>query len=87
MERRKRFGPYFILKSLEQGPKFGVRVPKYPTDDPNYRIVARQRSRYTHYDFYIRDELMACGFVGRSVRPARPAPPQIGRRRFDSKRS
>jgi hypothetical protein len=58
MERRKRFGPYFILKSLEQGPKFGVRVPKYPTDDPNYRIVARQRSRYTHYYFYIRDEVL-----------------------------
>jgi hypothetical protein len=58
MERRKRFGPYFILKSLEQGPKFGVRVPKYPTDDPNYRIVTRQRSRYTHYYFYIRDEVL-----------------------------
>ena len=58
MERRKRFGLYFILKSLEQGPKFGVRVPKYPTDDPNYRIVRRQRSRYTHYYFYIRDEVL-----------------------------
>jgi hypothetical protein len=58
MERRKRFGPYFILKSLEQGPKFGVRVPKYPTDDPHYRIVTRQRSRYTHYYFYIRDEVL-----------------------------
>ncbi len=58
MERRKRFGPYFILKSLEQGPKFDVRMPKYPTDDPNYRIVARRRSRYTHYYFYIRDEVL-----------------------------
>lgn len=58
MERRKRFGPYFILKSLEQGPKFGVHVPKYPTDDPHYRIVTRQRSRYTHYYFYIRDEVL-----------------------------
>jgi hypothetical protein len=58
MKRRKRFGPYFILKSLEQGPKFGVHVPKYPTDDPNYRIVTRQRSRYTHYYFYIRDEVL-----------------------------
>jgi hypothetical protein len=58
MERRQRFGPYFILKSLEQGPKFGVHVPKYPTDDPNYRIVTRQRSRYTHYYFYIRDEVL-----------------------------
>ena len=58
MERRKRFGVYFIFKSLEQGPKFGIRVPKYPTDDPHYRIVTRQRSRYTHFYFYIRDEVL-----------------------------
>ena len=58
MERQKRFGVYFIFKSLEQGPKFGIRVPKYPTDDPAYRIVTRQRSRYTHYYFYIRDEVL-----------------------------
>jgi len=58
MERQKRFGVYFIFKSLEQGPKFGIRVPKYPTDDPSYRIVTRQRSRYTHYYFYIRDEVL-----------------------------
>ncbi|MBM3275283.1 MAG: hypothetical protein FJZ00_09025, partial [Candidatus Sericytochromatia bacterium] len=58
MERRKRFGPYFILKSLEQGPKFGVRLPKYPTDDPHYRLVSRQRGRYTHYYFYIRDDVL-----------------------------
>jgi hypothetical protein len=58
MERQQRFGVYFIFKSLEQGPKFGIRVPKYPTDDPNYRIVTRQRSRYTHYYFYIRDEVI-----------------------------
>src|SRR4029453_17757285 len=56
LKREDYFGPYFILKSREQGPKFGVHVPKSPTDDPNYRIVTRQRSRYTHYYFYIRDE-------------------------------
>jgi hypothetical protein len=56
MERQKRFGVYFIFKSLEQGPKFGIRLPKYPTDDPAYRIVTRQRSRYTHYYFYIRQD-------------------------------
>ena len=32
--------------------------PKYPTADPDYRIVARQRSRYTHYYFYIRDQVL-----------------------------
>ncbi len=58
MEQQKRFGVYFIFKSLEQGPKFGIRAPKYPTDDPHYRIVTRQRSRYTHYYFYIRDEVL-----------------------------
>jgi hypothetical protein len=58
MERRKRYGPYFIFKSLEQGPKFQVMVPKFPTGDPNYRIIKRTRSRYTHYYFYIRDDVL-----------------------------
>src|SRR6267143_6373514 len=26
--------------------------------DPNYRILARQRSRFTHYYFYLRDETL-----------------------------
>ncbi len=58
MERHQRFGVYFILKSLEVGTNFRVTMPKYPTADPNYRIVARQRSRYTHYYFYIRDQVL-----------------------------
>ena len=58
MERRKQFGVYFIFKSLEQGPTFGTRLPKFPTDDPNYRLLRRHRSRYTHYYFYIRDEVL-----------------------------
>jgi len=58
MIRRNRFGVYFILKSMEQGPTFGSREPKYPTEDPDYRILKRQRSRYTHYYFYIRDEVL-----------------------------
>ncbi len=58
MERRKRFGVYFIFKSLEQGPTFRSLSPKYPTDDPDYRILQRNRSRYTHYYFYIRDEVL-----------------------------
>ena len=58
MERRKRFGVYFIFKSLEQGPTFRSLPPKFPTDDPHYRILQRQRSRYTHYYFYIRDEVL-----------------------------
>ena len=58
MVRSDRYGVYFILKSMEQGPTFRVIVPKYPTKDPNYRILARQRSRFTHYYFYIRDETL-----------------------------
>src|SRR6516225_4015429 len=58
IERRQRFGVYFILKSMEVGPSFRSAVPKFPVTDPHYRILARQRSRYTHYYFYIRDEVL-----------------------------
>ncbi len=58
MERRHRFGVYFIFKSMEQGSAFRSAVPKYPTADPDYRILSRQRCRYTHYYFYIRDEVL-----------------------------
>lgn len=58
MERRNQFGVYFILKSMELGPSFRSALPRFPVDDPHYRILARQRSRYTHYYFYIRDEVL-----------------------------
>src|SRR6516165_1342624 len=58
MAKTNRCGVYFIFKSLENGPTYRVTVPKYPTKDPNYRILARQRSRFTHYYFYIRDETL-----------------------------
>jgi hypothetical protein len=58
MERRQRLGVYFILKSMEQGPTFRSVVPKYPTGDPDYRILKRNWSRYTHYYFYLRDEVL-----------------------------
>src|SRR5271157_689634 len=44
--------------SMEQGRTFRISVPKYPTPDPNHRILAHQRSRFTHYYFYIRDEVL-----------------------------
>ena len=53
MARDDAYGVYFIFKSMEQGPSFRVSVPKYATKDPNYRILARQRSRFTHYYFYL----------------------------------
>jgi len=58
MARDDAYGVYFIFKSMEQGPSFRVSVPKYATKDPNYRILARQRSRCTHYYFYLRDETL-----------------------------
>jgi hypothetical protein len=54
MARDDAYGVYFIFKSMEQGPSFRISVPKYATKDPNYRILARQRSRFTHYYFYLR---------------------------------
>jgi hypothetical protein len=58
MEKRGAYGVYFIFKSMEQGRTFRISMPKYPTEDPNYRILAHQRSRFTHYYFYIRDEVL-----------------------------
>ena len=58
MKQQNRFGVYFILKSMEIGPSFRITAPKFPTKDPNYRVVGSQRSRYTHYYFYIWDEVL-----------------------------
>jgi hypothetical protein len=58
MARKRAYGVYYIFKSIEQGPTFRVSVPKYPTKDPHHRIHAPQRSRFTHYYFYIRDETL-----------------------------
>ena len=38
------YGVYYIFKSMEQGPTFRISMPKYPTKDPHYRILAHQRS-------------------------------------------
>src|SRR5271157_3751886 len=39
MEKVGRYGPYFIFQSMEIGSSFKVTPPKYPTKDPNYRIM------------------------------------------------
>jgi hypothetical protein len=71
MVRKDVYGVYFIFKSMEQGPTFRVTVPKYPTKDPNHRILAGQRSRFTHDYFYIRD---AWTISKRSAKSSRPSP-------------
>jgi hypothetical protein len=58
MERKNAYGVYFIYRSMEQSNTFRSSKPKYATQDPNYRILAHQRSRFTHYYFYIRDEVL-----------------------------
>jgi len=49
------FGVYFIIKSREQGWTFRILQPKFPTANPNYQILRKQRSLYTHYYFYLVD--------------------------------
>jgi hypothetical protein len=58
MEKAGEYGVYFIFQSMEQGPTFRCSVPKFPTQDPNHRILRKQRSRYMHYYFYLRDETL-----------------------------
>jgi hypothetical protein len=58
MDKQRRYGVYFILKSLEQGTTFRSTPPKYPTADPHYRLLVKQRSHFTHYYFYLRDETL-----------------------------
>lgn len=58
MERQNRYGVYFIFKSMEQGRCFKPVPPKYPTADPNYRIIRRDWRQYMHLYFYIRDEVL-----------------------------
>ena len=47
MEKKNAYGVYFIFKSMEQGRTFRISVPKFPTKDPNHRILAHQRSLFT----------------------------------------
>ena len=56
--RQGKFGVYYILKSAEQGWTFRILSPKFASADPNYQIVRKHRSRYTHYYFYIVDEVL-----------------------------
>src|SRR5262249_4319650 len=56
--KKDAYGVYFIFKSMEVGPTFRITVSKYPTKDPNYRILANQWSRFTHYYFYIHHEVL-----------------------------
>src|SRR5208337_277219 len=58
IRKKGTYGVYFIFKSMEQGPTFRISLPKYATRDPNHRILAHQRSRFTHYYFSIHDDVL-----------------------------
>src|SRR3954469_10343416 len=58
MARADAHGVYFIFKSMGPGPTLRVSVPTHPAKDQNYRILARQRSRFPHSSFYLRDETL-----------------------------
>jgi hypothetical protein len=58
MKRHNQYGVYFIFKSMEQGNTFRSAVPKFATEDPDYRILSKKRSRFTHYYFYIHDHII-----------------------------
>lgn len=58
MKRNGTFGVYYIMKSMETGTTYRTMEPKYKTKDPDYRIIKKHRSRFTHYYFYIYDEIL-----------------------------
>jgi len=58
MERRNQHGVYCIFRGMEMGSTFSSRMPKFSTDDPDYRIIRRVPSRFLHYYFYIRDPVI-----------------------------
>ena len=58
MERRNQHGVYLIMTSMEMGSTFRSQMPRFPTDDPDYRIIRRVPSRFLHYYFYIRDPVI-----------------------------
>src|ERR1700751_4950134 len=66
MRKKNTYGVYFIFKSMEQGPSFRISVPKYPTKDPNHRILGAQRSRFTRSACFsssvVLRQVPSCGF-------------------------
>jgi hypothetical protein len=70
MEKQNRYGVYFIFTSREPGRCFKPLLPKYPTADPNYRIIRRDWRQYLHLYFYIRDEVL--GPIAMCVGPYLP---------------
>jgi hypothetical protein len=47
-----------LVDLTKMGSTFRSTMPKFPTDDPDYRIIRRVPSRYLHYYFYIFDPVI-----------------------------
>jgi len=58
MEKKNAFGVSFIFRSIAQGRTFRIGMPQFPSQDPHYRILEHQRSRFTHFYFYVRDQVL-----------------------------
>ena len=58
MERRHQHGVYCIFTSMEMGSTFRSQMPRFPTEDPDYRILRRVPFRFLHYYFYVRDPVI-----------------------------
>ena len=57
MTKRNAYGVISSSRVWNRGRASGSAC-RSPTKDPNHRILARQRSRFTHNYFYIRDEVL-----------------------------
>lgn len=55
---KKECGVVCILQSMESFPTYILTTPKYPTEDPNYKIIHKVKKRVKCYYFYIKDPLM-----------------------------
>ena len=51
-------GVYYILKSMELEKTFRSQKPRYDTTDPDYQIIQKTKSRFTHFYFYLVDSVL-----------------------------
>ena len=71
MQRRNRYGVYFILQSMEQGFSFQSLNPKYVCEDPNYRPKTTYATKSATYN----QLRVNCSPVDWRNRPTRRAQP------------
>jgi hypothetical protein len=71
-EKKEKFGVYYIMKSIENESTFRVVRPnRKDCDEDNY--LAKARKPFTHYYFYIHDQVLG----NLSIRIASYLPPSV----------